>query len=136
VRGDNSVTGARSCGRRSRADAAPPGVSPEKAALVLNAWAERRSLRGAARTFGMSRNTICALLPNLRPAPKKDALMLQEQARSGIGYLEATPLPAQQGDVLELDAGALWADGRMCFIKAIRCESGRAIPKAKNRLKK
>lgn len=36
----------RSCGRRSRADAAPPGVSPERAALVLGALAERMSLRG------------------------------------------------------------------------------------------
>jgi len=29
--------------------------------------------------------------------------MMQEQSRSGIGYLETTLLPAQEGDVLELD---------------------------------
>lgn len=53
--------------------------------------------------------------------------MLQEQSRSGRGYLEPTLLPAQEGDVLELDelwsfvqnkgeqvwiwlAGTLWVD--------------------------
>ena len=29
--------------------------------------------------------------------------MLQEQSRSGVGYLQATLLPAEPGDVLELD---------------------------------
>lgn len=52
----------RGCGKRSRDNASVPGVPPEKAAQVLAALNERMSLRGAARAFGMSRNTITALL--------------------------------------------------------------------------
>lgn len=52
----------RSCGRRSSENATPRGALPEKQALVLAALRERMSLRAAARAFGMSRNTITALL--------------------------------------------------------------------------
>lgn len=51
-----------SCGKRSRENPARCGVSADKAALVLNALSERMSLRACARTFGLSRNTITALL--------------------------------------------------------------------------
>ena len=52
----------RACGRRSSENPTPRGASPEKQAQVLAALSERMSLRAAARTFGMSRNTIAALL--------------------------------------------------------------------------
>jgi len=52
----------RSCGKRSRENARVPGVSPEKQALVLAALGERMSLRAAARSFKMSRDTISTLL--------------------------------------------------------------------------
>jgi len=50
------------CGKRSRENAVRRGVPDDKAALVLGALSERMSLRGAARVFKMSRNTITGLL--------------------------------------------------------------------------
>lgn len=52
----------RGCGRRSCHNPTPRGASPEKQTQVLAALHERMSLRGAARTFGISRNTIAAWL--------------------------------------------------------------------------
>ena len=52
----------RGCGKRSTPDAKPRGASAEKQAMVLAALSERMSLRSAARTFRMSRDTITALL--------------------------------------------------------------------------
>ena len=52
----------RSCGKGSRENARRPGVSAEIQSAVFAALGERMSLRAAARTFRMSRNTITALL--------------------------------------------------------------------------
>lgn len=38
------------------------GYSEEKKAEILRAYEERSSLRGLARTFGVSRNTVTAWL--------------------------------------------------------------------------
>ena len=52
----------RGCGRRSSQNPIVRGVPAEKQVQVLAALGERMSLRAAARTFGLSRNTITALL--------------------------------------------------------------------------
>ncbi len=52
----------RGCGKRSTPEAKPRGASAEKQAMVLAALGERISLHLAARTFGMSRDTISVLL--------------------------------------------------------------------------
>jgi transposase-like protein len=57
----------RGCGKRSSQDPNPRGVSAEKEAQILAALNERMSLRGVARTFGISRNTIAALLQKKTP---------------------------------------------------------------------
>lgn len=92
----------RGCGKRSHQAPTPRGASAEKQAMVLAALGERMSLRPAARTFRMSRDTITGLLGKKTPG-KKDTVMMQEQSRSGIGYFETMLLSAQEGDVLELD---------------------------------
>lgn len=46
------------CGRRSRDNPAPNGYSEERRAEILSALHERSSLRGVARTFGVSRQTV------------------------------------------------------------------------------
>ncbi len=52
----------RECGRRSCDNPTPRGLPADKEAAVLAALNERMSQRGVARTFGISRNTISALL--------------------------------------------------------------------------
>jgi transposase-like protein len=46
-----------SCGKRSRENP-DQGHSPQFQEQVLKAYAERMSMRGIARTFGISRNTL------------------------------------------------------------------------------
>ncbi len=52
----------RSCGRASLENPAAVGYSEEKKAEILRAYQERSSLRGLARTFGVSRTTVTAWL--------------------------------------------------------------------------
>ena len=52
----------RACGRASLDDPSPVGYSEAKKAEILRAYEERSSLRGLARTFGVSRNTVTAWL--------------------------------------------------------------------------
>lgn len=46
------------CGRRSRENPAPNGYTEERRTEILKALHERSSLRGIARTFGVSRQTV------------------------------------------------------------------------------
>jgi transposase-like protein len=46
------------CGRRSRENPAPNGYSEQRRAEILKALHERSSLRGIARTFRISRQTV------------------------------------------------------------------------------
>ncbi len=48
----------RACGRRSRENPSPNGYTDERRSEILKALHERSSLRGIARTFGVSRNTV------------------------------------------------------------------------------
>ena len=57
----------RSCGRRSCENPTPPGLSGEKQEQILAALNERMSLRGIARTFKVSRDTITDLLKKRPP---------------------------------------------------------------------
>jgi transposase-like protein len=50
------------CGRQSREDPHRRRLSPEREAEILRAYTERSSMRGIARTFRISRNTLTALL--------------------------------------------------------------------------
>ena len=52
----------RSCGRASVDNPAPVGYGEAKKKEILSAYEERSSLRGVARTFGVSRNTVTAWL--------------------------------------------------------------------------
>ena len=57
----------RGCGKRSNQAPTPRGVSADKQAMVLAALGGRMSLRAAARTFRMSRDTITGLLEKKTP---------------------------------------------------------------------
>ncbi len=48
----------KDCGKRSRQDPQPNGYTEEEREEILRAYQERSSLRGLARTFGVSRNTV------------------------------------------------------------------------------
>ena len=50
------------CGRRSRDNPQPNGYTEEEREEILRAYQERSSLRGLARTFGVSRNTVSGWL--------------------------------------------------------------------------
>ncbi len=52
----------RACGRRSTQDARSNAYTPEQQETILRACQERSSLRGVARTFGISRTTLSAWL--------------------------------------------------------------------------
>ena len=57
----------RTCGRRSTADPRPNGYPEEQRELILRACQERSSLRGLARTFGVSRHTVTSWLKKKPP---------------------------------------------------------------------
>ena len=48
----------KDCGKRSRLNPQPNGYPEEEREKILRAYQERTSLRGLARTFGVSRNTV------------------------------------------------------------------------------
>ncbi len=48
----------KDCAKRSRQDPQPNGYTEEQREEILRAYQERSSLRGLARTFGVSRNTV------------------------------------------------------------------------------
>ena len=52
----------KNCGKNSREDPQPNGYTNEKREQILRAYQERSSLRGLARTFGVSRNTVTSWL--------------------------------------------------------------------------
>ncbi len=56
----------RTCGRASLDNPASVGYSEAEKAKILRAYEERSSLRGLARTFGVSRNTVSAWLKKKR----------------------------------------------------------------------
>lgn len=56
----------RACGRRSRENPAPNGHPEERRREILSALHERSSLRGVARTFGVSRNTVSGWMKKKR----------------------------------------------------------------------
>jgi insertion element IS1 protein InsB len=86
----------RGCSRTSLDRPQAKGHSEEFKAQVLAMYFERPSMRGIERATGVSRQTLAVWL-------KKDEQMRQETPQ----YLEATLLPAQNDDVLELDE--LWS---------------------------
>ena len=52
----------RDCGQRSREQPRSNAYAPEEREQILRAYDERSSLRGLARTFGVSRNTVTSWL--------------------------------------------------------------------------
>ena len=52
----------KDCGKRSRQNPQPNGCTEEEREKILRAYQERTSLRGLARTFGVSRNTVSSWL--------------------------------------------------------------------------
>lgn len=52
----------KDCAKRSRQDPQPNGYTEEQREEILRAYQERSSLRGLARTFGVSRNTVSSWL--------------------------------------------------------------------------
>ena len=65
---------------------------PERKAEILQAYQERRSLRGLERTFGVSRQTVSTWL---------------KQKADSLPPLEHTLVESEPDDVLELDE--LWS---------------------------
>ena len=55
------------CQRSSRAAPQPNGYTAEQRAEILRAYAERSSLRGVIRTFGVARNTVSGWLKKKQP---------------------------------------------------------------------
>lgn len=94
-----AVTGAGAVSARTLSR----GYSEADKARILRAYEERWSLRGLERTFGVARQTVAKWL-------KKDTELLKQYG-SGVVACQAYLLPAQEGDELEVDAGAL--SGRM-----------------------
>ena len=62
----------RACTRTSRKDPAPRRTPPERRDEILAAYEERSSMRGLARTFHVSRNTVSAWLKKSRDAAAAD----------------------------------------------------------------
>ena len=63
----------RACGRQSREHPTPNVTALQQRAEILCAYQERSSLRGVARTFKVSRNTVTAWIKNRsRPASSGD----------------------------------------------------------------
>jgi insertion element IS1 protein InsB len=82
------------CGRQSRQDPGSNAYPPQRREEILSAYQERSSLRGLARTFGVSRNTVTRWL-------KKAASLPSSLART------VPPAPSSEDLVLELDE--LWS---------------------------
>ena len=79
----------RSCGKQSRENPSLPGLTAQRAGEILRAYEERQSMRGVARTFRISRNTLTKLLKGGRQAssPGGDPRSSRpaESADAGIG---------------------------------------------------
>ena len=56
------------CGRNSRENPQPLGYTDQERETILRAYDERSSIRGLARTFNVSRNTVSAWLKK-KPTP-------------------------------------------------------------------
>jgi transposase-like protein len=56
------------CGKQSREDPSSRRLSPQREAEILRAYEERPSMRGIARAFKISRNTLTTLLKRGRPS--------------------------------------------------------------------
>ena len=54
------------CARQSREDPGSNAYPPQRREEILSAYQERSSLRGLARTFGVSRNTVTRWLKKSR----------------------------------------------------------------------
>ena len=54
------------CARQSREDPGSNAYPPDRRKEILRAYQERSSLRGLARTFGVSRNTVTRWLKKSR----------------------------------------------------------------------
>ena len=65
----------RACGKKSRQGPTGPRHSSERKAEILRAYQERQSMRGIARTFRISRNTLAAWVKggSSAPSPGRDA---------------------------------------------------------------
>ena len=61
----------KDCDKRCRQDPQPNGYIEEQREEILRDYQERSSLRGLARTFGVSRNTVSDWLKN-RQQPSRD----------------------------------------------------------------
>ena len=61
-RNDQQRYRCRACRRVFCPQAKPRGTDPERQAQILAAYHERYSMRGIARVFGISRNTLSAWL--------------------------------------------------------------------------
>src|SRR5215204_7285073 len=59
----------RDCGQRSREQPRTNAYSEEEREQILRAYDERSSLRGLARTFGVSRNTVTGWLKKAASLP-------------------------------------------------------------------
>lgn len=68
----------RTCQKTWRENPTSLVISPERKAQILAAYHERMSLRGIARVFGVSRNTVSAWLKK-----SHDAVALEEDTSQG-----------------------------------------------------
>ena len=75
----------RACRKTWRENPGASVVPAERKALILAAYHERMSLRGVARVFGVSRNTVSAWLKKSPDAPgaRPDAGQSQGARRAG-----------------------------------------------------
>ena len=65
TRNDKQRYKCKDCGRSSRAQPQAPGYTADQREQILRAYAERSSLRGVTRTFGVARNTVSGWLKKI-----------------------------------------------------------------------
>ena len=75
----------RECQKTWRDNPASRETDPRRKALILAAYHERMSMRGLARTFGVSRSTVSLWLKKSEPsaAPEPDASTSADAGRAG-----------------------------------------------------
>ena len=75
----------RLCQKTWRDNPKPHRTDPRRKALILAAYRERMSLRGLARTFGVSRSTVSLWLKKSEPSttPEPDAGSSADGRRAG-----------------------------------------------------
>src|SRR3954468_17410812 len=78
------------CGRQSREAPGSNAYAPQRREEILRAYQERSSLRGLARTFGVSRNTLTRGLKKAARLPPLSRILLPAPPSTKTSCLNST----------------------------------------------